>query len=160
MAMPWDENVQKQIAMRRGALANALVSQWRTVADRRYHVVRGFVDWSAWDFGRYPDAVAIQLTNVRFQSLQLNTLTAVFEIMNANKYDMSKTQDLTERFADTGLDRIYFDSAWVFQTLCEKVDDNGMSVVQNITYNEIVAEEVHDPDDTIQGVLIRAPITY
>ncbi len=158
--MSWDVETQRALANRRGALSQAIISKWLTVADRRYHVIRGFVDWSAWDFAKYPDAVAIQYRSVKFQSLQFNGLTAIFEIFNSNKYELNVSQDFTERFADTGLDRMYFDAAWVLNTLCEITDDNGQSVVQNIDYKQVNAEEVHDPQDTIQGVVVSAPMSY
>ncbi len=160
MGEPYENNVQYQIAKRRGNLAGALVNLWRTVADRRYHVIRGFVSWDVWDFDAQPNAVAIQFDAVQFQSLKFNSLIANFEIMNAQKYELTKDQDLTENFSDTGLDRMYFDCAWVLNNLCEKVDDNGSSVVQNIKYDEVIGREIHDPATSVQGLNVRAPLIY
>lgn len=158
--MPWDQNVLYQTSLRRGNFVNALVDLWRTVADRRYHVIRGFVAWDAWDFKKQPYAVALQMSQVQFASTKFPGLLLTMEIMNAQKYELTKDQDITENFAETGLDRMYFDASWVLNGLCEKVDDNGSSVVQNIKYDEIVGREIHDPATTVQGLVVQAPIIY
>lgn len=134
----------------------------KAITDRTYHVIRGAVNWTEWDFKAHPFAVSMMSKNNSFMAQvknDFNTMTLVLEVFTGTKDPNPSNPLETIKLMDGILDDIFRDTVLVLNLLPCVYDDRENPLVMKYDIGEN-ATEVHDHSATVQGVVFEITLDY
>lgn len=142
------QTTRKRVVMR------AVVKLARQVAARRYKVIRGAINWAAYDFTQPGIAVfADEATFLRNDGDNRAVITLEF---------MTRLPDNVNEIDDDLMDDLHDHAAWVFSELEDMRDPNDASVpiISRLDKTTDSAQEVSDSAYKTQGLIATAAVEF